>query len=116
MTDVYFSLHPNAGMAYPCLRQLNDFGYSMFDSVIDHGYDEDEDDHQRLAGAVASARDFVNRFDSDDATVEIVRAEATRNINWTLRGFARHYMARFGAPIAEFLRLDLPRSGDRLMA
>jgi hypothetical protein len=83
-------------------------GYSAFEGVVDHSYDALPNPVDRLTGAVASAKDFVNRYDRDPAVRAAVRENRNLNIDWTLNGFARHYSSLCREPLLTVLRLDGP--------
>lgn len=86
------------------LEVVREFGFSTFDDLIDQTYDSEPSDGLRLRRAVTSAREFVQRWDSDEHFRDRVRAESDRNRAWTVHGFAKQYQSRFARPISAFLR------------
>ncbi len=86
------------------LEVVREFGFSTFDDLIDQTYDSEPSNGLRLRRAVASAREFVQRWDSDEHFRDRVRAESDRNRAWTVHGFAKQYQSRFARPISAFLR------------
>lgn len=87
------------------LTVARDFGYTTFDQIVDHSYDEMESESARLLAAVASARSFVDRYESEPSVRARAREESARNIDWTLNGFGPHYWRTFAARILEFLQV-----------
>ncbi len=87
--------HPHA---LECAREL---GYATYDDCLDNRYDSVRNWLRRMEAAIASAGAFLRAYADDPELRQRVRATNRVNRRWTRDGFARHYHARFGRPLAE---------------
>lgn len=97
--------HPFVVYSHPqSVRIVREFGFSPYDDLIDQGYDDIEDESERLLAIGRELERLRNRLTSDPSEFWTAAREHARfNRTWAMQKFFPRYADEYLAPVLTFL-------------
>jgi hypothetical protein len=100
--------HPFVVYSHPqSVDVARDFGFSAYDDLIDHGYDQIEDEAERLLAIGRELERLRHHLTSDSSEFwTLAREQALYNRTWASQKFFPKYAEENLAPVLEFLTYE----------